>query len=171
MRYYDFCESPHGRILVVAVEEALAGVYFEGQKYHPALASDWRRDAHHAPLRQAVRELDEYFRGERRCFETPLAPEGTPFQRAIWQAIAAVPFGSTISYVELARRAGHAGSARAAGAATGRNPLTIVVPCHRVLGADGSLTGYAGGLHRKRALLEHEGVLRSSAELQLSAAS
>jgi methylated-DNA-[protein]-cysteine S-methyltransferase len=116
-------------------------------------------------LRQAARELGEYFAGKRRKFDVPLAPAGTPFQRAVWRAIAAVPFGSTINYTELARQAGFPGSARAAGTATGRNPLSIIIPCHRILGSNGSLTGYAGGLHRKRALLEHEGVLDASGAL------
>jgi len=155
-------------MLLVADANALTGVYFDGQKHHPSTDPEWRRDAHPAPLRQAARELDEYFAGRRQRFETPLAPEGTPFQRAIWRAIATVPFGATITYTELARRAGFAGSVRAAGAATGRNPLSVIVPCHRILGSSGSLTGYAGGLDRKRALLEHEGVLHSSGELQLA---
>ena len=94
--------------------------------------------------------------GARKVFDLPLAPSGTPFQRVVWDAISTVPAGVTISYAELARRAGHPGSARAAGAATGRNPIAIVVPCHRIVGADGSLTGYAGGLDRKRALLALE---------------
>ena len=160
MRYYDFFDSPHGRMLIVAGEDALTGIYFEGQKYHPALEPHWRLDPGHAPLRQAARELAEYFSGERTQFETPVAPEGTPFQQGVWKAISTVPFGSTLTYGELARRAGFSGSARAAGAATGRNPLTIVVPCHRIVGAGGSLTGYAGGLNRKRALLQLEGARR-----------
>ena len=160
MRYYDFFDSPHGRMLLVAAEDALTGVYFEGQKYHPALEPRWRLDAGHAPLRQAARELAEYFCGGRTRFEAPNAPAGTPFQQAVWKAISTVPFGSTLTYVELARRAGFPGAARAAGAATGRNPLTIFVPCHRIVGSDGSLTGYAGGLDRKRALLQLEGVGR-----------
>ena len=92
----------------------------------------------------------------RKRFETVLAPEGTPFQRSVWKAICGVAYGETISYGELARRAGHPGSARAAGAATGRNPIGIIVPCHRIVGSNGDLTGYAGGLARKRALLELE---------------
>jgi methylated-DNA-[protein]-cysteine S-methyltransferase len=163
MRYYDFFDSPHGRMLIVAGEEALTGVYFEGQKYHPALEPHWRLDAGHAPLRQAVRELAEYFSGERTHFQVPVAPEGTAFQQAVWKAISTVSFGSTLTYVELARRAGCPGAARAAGAATGRNPLTLVVPCHRIVGSDGSLTGYAGGLHRKQALLQLEGLWREPA--------
>ena len=156
MKTYDFYDSPHGRMLLVANGEGLAGVYFDGQKYHPELEREWRRDARHAVLAQAKRELAEYFAGERKVFDTPLAPEGTPFQKAVWRAISTVAFGETITYDELARRAGAPGSARAAGTATGRNPLTILVPCHRIVGADGSLTGYAGGLARKRALLALE---------------
>jgi methylated-DNA-[protein]-cysteine S-methyltransferase len=157
MRCYDFYESPHGRILLVASEEGLSGVYFDGQKYHPRLDAAWRHDARHALLRQAKRELAEYFGGERRRFEIALAPDGTPFQRRVWKAISTVGFGKTITYGELARRAGSPGSARAAGAATGRNPIGIIVPCHRIVGANGSLTGYAGGLEKKRALLALEG--------------
>ena len=156
MRYYGFYESPYGQMLLVADGEALCGVYFDGQKYLPQVASQWRRDAQHATLRQAKRELAEYFAGKRKRFEVALAPEGTPFQRSVWKAIATVGFGETISYAELAQRAGCPGSARAAGAATGRNPIGIIVPCHRILGSDGSLTGYAGGLDRKRALLALE---------------
>jgi methylated-DNA-[protein]-cysteine S-methyltransferase len=156
MHYYDFYESAHGRMLLVAAGEGLSGVYFDGQKYYPRIEAEWRRDAHHAPLDQAKRELAEYFGGERRRFETALAPEGTPFQRSVWDAISSVAFGETITYSELARRAGCPGQARAAGAATGRNPISIIVPCHRIVGSDGSLTGYAGGLDRKRALLALE---------------
>ncbi|TMH81060.1 MAG: methylated-DNA--[protein]-cysteine S-methyltransferase [Betaproteobacteria bacterium] len=155
MHYYDLYESPHGRMLLVAAE-GLSGVYFDGQKYLPHVWPEWRRDARHAPLRQAKRELAEYFGGERERFETTLAPEGTPFQQSVWKAISTVAFGKTITYDELARRAGCPGSARAAGAATGRNPISIIVPCHRIVGSNGSLTGYAGGLDRKRALLALE---------------
>ncbi|MGP1677153.1 MAG: methylated-DNA--[protein]-cysteine S-methyltransferase [Burkholderiales bacterium] len=156
MRYYDFYESPHGPMLLVADGEGLSGVYFNGQKYHPQIASQWRRDAGHAPLRQAKRELAEYFGGERKRFDAPLAPEGTAFQRSVWKAISSVGYGETITYGELAKRAGCPGSARAAGAATGRNPIGVIVPCHRIVGSNGSLTGYAGGLDRKRALLALE---------------
>ena len=156
MHYYDFYASPHGQMLLVAEGEGLSGVYFEGQKYHPQIGAEWRRDARHAPLCQAKVELAEYFAGARERFETALAPVGTPFQQSVWKAISTVGFGKTITYSELARRAGCPGSARAAGAATGRNPLTIIVPCHRIVGSTGSLTGYAGGLARKRALLELE---------------
>ena len=162
MRYYDFYDSPHGRMLLVATDEGLKGVYFDGQKYHPRPEAEWRSEPGHPILRQAARELAAYFGGERRGFTTPLAPAGTPFQRAVWRAISTVAFGRTITYGELARRCGYPGSSRAAGAATGRNPLTIVVPCHRIVGSDGSLTGYAGGLERKRALLALEGARAES---------
>ena len=156
MHYYDFCDSPHGRMLLVATDEGLSGVYFEGQKYFPQVPTGWHRDERNATLRQAKRELAEYFAGKRERFETPLAPQGTSFQHAVWKAISGVAFGQTITYGELARRAGSPDGVRAAGAATGRNPLTIFVPCHRIVGSNGSLTGYAGGLERKRALLALE---------------
>jgi len=157
MLYYDYYQSPRGRILLVADDQALTGVYFAGQKYHPRINGKWRRADRHEPLRQAKRELSEYFDGKRTRFTIKLAPQGTPFQRAVWKAIAGVRFGQTIAYAELAARAGYPGSARAAGAATGRNPISIIVPCHRIVGSNGSLTGYAGGLAKKRALLALEG--------------
>ena len=106
MKHYDFYDSPHGRMLLVASGEGLCGVYFDGQKYLPPVESGWRHDPDHAALRQAKRELAEYFGGGRKRFETALAPEGTPFQRSVWKAIASVAFGETITYGELARRAG-----------------------------------------------------------------
>ncbi len=158
MLYYDYYQSPRGRMLLVADDRALMGVYFAGQKYHPRIDEKWKRADRHEPLRQAQRELAEYFEGKRTRFTVEVAPQGTPFQRAVWKAIAGVRFGQTIAYGELARRAGYPGRARAAGAATGRNPISIIVPCHRIVGSNGSLTGYAGGLAKKRSLLELEGV-------------
>jgi len=154
MPSYDYLETPYGRMLLVAGEKGLSGVYFVGQKYFPKIGADWR----HAPraLARAKRELREYFAGKRRRFGLGLAAEGTAFQRAVWREIAKVGFGETITYGELARRAGRLGSARAAGAATGRNPLSVIVPCHRIVGANGGLTGYAGGLSKKKALLALE---------------
>ena len=150
--------SPLGTILLVANPsgDALSGLYLDGQKYFPEDA-DACRDSPRLPVfRDAIAQLREYFAGTRTAFDLPLAPTGTPFQRDVWTAISAVPFGATISYGELARRCGRPSAVRAAGAATGRNPLTIVVPCHRIMGSGGALTGYAGGLDRKRALLELE---------------
>jgi methylated-DNA-[protein]-cysteine S-methyltransferase len=156
MYRYDYYQSPTGRMLLVADGKALTGAYFTGQKHRPRITAEWMRDARHAPLRQAKRELAEYFSGKRKRFTVKLAPGGTPFQRAIWKAITDVGFGGTIPYAELARRAGRQGSARAAGGAAGRNPISIIVPCHRIVGSNGALTGYAGGLAKKRALLTLE---------------
>jgi methylated-DNA-[protein]-cysteine S-methyltransferase len=156
MRYFASYQSPLGDMLLVATDAALVGVYFSEQKYFPRRDPAWREDANLAPIRQTLRELDEYFAGGRTRFDVALAPHGTPFQRAVWNGIASVEYGRTISYGELARRAGAPGNARAVGAATGQNPIGIIVPCHRIVGADGSLTGYAGGLDKKRALLALE---------------
>jgi len=160
MRYYDTFESTCGGILIAATERGLSGVYFNRQKYHPRVDADWKRDPKHPVIKRAKHQLKEYFAGKRRDFDLPLDPSGTAFQQAVWKAIARVPYGKTITYGELAKRSGFPDGPRAAGAATGRNPIGIVVPCHRIVGANGSLTGYAGGLDRKRALLALEGVGR-----------
>jgi methylated-DNA-[protein]-cysteine S-methyltransferase len=154
--HFDFFDSPIGRMRLAGVRDGLTGIAFDGDRYAAPQNLAWVQDPAFPMLRRAARQLAAYFAGELQCFEVPLTPTGTPFQRAVWDAISSVPAGATISYAELARRAGHEGSARAAGAATGRNPLAIVIPCHRIVGADGSLTGYAGGLDRKRALLALE---------------
>ena len=150
--------SPLGEILLTANARgnALAGLHLEGQKYFPADPGTWREDPRLPLLREAARQLREYFAGARARFELPLDPAGTPFQRRVWSAIGDVPFGETITYAELARRCGRPSAVRAAGAATGRNPITVIVPCHRIIGSGGALTGYAGGLERKRALLALE---------------
>jgi len=153
---YCTIPSPLGDMLLAADGDALAGVYFSGQKYLPSIAPEWREDASVPVLRAARQQLGEYFAGARTQFDLPLAAPGTAFQRTVWRAIATIPCGATATYTEIAARAGRPGSARAAGAATGRNPWSIVVPCHRVIGAGGALTGYAGGLDRKRALLALE---------------
>ena len=159
MRYYDTYASPIGGMLLAATDDGLAGVYFDRQKHHPGKGRDWKRDPANLHLKRARAQVAEYFAGKRREFDLALDPAGTDFQKAVWSAISGVPFGQTITYGELARRAGVPGSARAAGAATGCNPIGLVVPCHRIMGSDGSLTGYAGGLAKKRALLTLEGVL------------
>ena len=161
---YSTFASPLGDMLLVASGEALRGIYFFGQKYEPQPDEAWRDESRRPVLRAASNQLSEYFRGLRPQFDLTLAPSGTPFQQAVWSAIAAVPWGVTISYTDLARRIGRPESVRAVGAATGRNPLSIVVPCHRIVGAGGALTGYAGGLDRKRALLalEQSGARRAA---------
>jgi methylated-DNA-[protein]-cysteine S-methyltransferase len=141
--------SPVGPITLGAAPEE--GLVFVGLGAHGAA-----RSAAGSVLEEARRQLIAYFAGELREFTLPLAPRGTPFQRRVWEEVARVPYGTTATYGDIARRLGHPGSGRAVGAAVGRNPTAIVVPCHRVVGAGGRLTGYAGGLERKRFLLAHE---------------
>jgi methylated-DNA-[protein]-cysteine S-methyltransferase len=155
IRYARFA-TPIGTLIATACGGALTGLYYEGERHAPAIGADWVEDADAAPLGECRRQVGEYLEGKRRAFDLELAPEGSEFQRRVWIEIARIPYGETVTYAELALRAGAPGSARAAGAATGRNPLSIVVPCHRVVGSDGSLTGYAGGVPRKKRLLEIE---------------
>ena len=150
-----------GDVYATADGDALTGIYFLGGRHAPPISGAWSEDRACRLLRDCGRQLGEYFEGRRRGFDLPLAAHGTAFQRRVWDAIAAIPYGETCSYAQLAQRAGAAGSARAAGAATGRNPLSIVVPCHRVVGSAGGLTGYAGGLDRKQRLLRLEGALQA----------
>ena len=155
-RYLRFTTTL-GPMYATCDEGAVSGIYFEGGRHAPAVQAGWIEDANAPELAACARQLREYCAGRRRDFDLALAPRGTAFQRRVWEAIARIPFGATLSYGELAARAGAPGAARAAGAATGRNPLSIVVPCHRVVGSGGDLTGYAGGTERKRRLLELEG--------------
>ncbi|MDW8467901.1 MAG: methylated-DNA--[protein]-cysteine S-methyltransferase [Burkholderiales bacterium] len=155
MHGYDTFESPLGAVFLCASARGLTEVRFARGGRAPACAGR-RRTAASPILARAKRQLAEYFAGKRRRFDLPLDARGTAFQRAVWRAIASVPYGETISYAELARRAGRPGAARAAGAAAGRNPIAIIVPCHRIVGSNGRLTGYAAGLARKRALLALE---------------
>lgn len=154
--------TPLGPMFATASDDAITGIYFEGARHAPEISPQWREDPGHGPLAECARQLAAYFRGERRGFELPLAPRGTPFQQRVWREIARIPYGGTITYAQLAARSGAPGAARAAGAATGRNPLTLVVPCHRVIGTAGGLTGYAGGVERKTRLLEEEGALETA---------
>ena len=152
-------DSPMGTMLLAASDRGLAGVWFVGQRHGPD-SSGWRADPEHPVLRQAIAQLQAYFAGERQEFDLPLDLQaGTPFQQSVWDALRRIPRGGTTSYAELARRLGNPQAARAIGAAVGRNPVSVVVPCHRVLGTGGALTGYAGGLERKTALLQLEGAL------------
>lgn len=160
---YRRIATPLGPLFATAVGDTLTGLYYEGGRHAPQISPGWVEDFGAGPLAECARQLAEYFEGTRREFELPMMPGGTPFQRRVWDEIARIPYGETLSYAELARRAGAPGSARAAGAATGRNPLSIIVPCHRVIASGGSLTGYAGGLERKTRLLEIEGALRAEA--------
>jgi methylated-DNA-[protein]-cysteine S-methyltransferase len=147
--------TPLGRMLLARTATGLAGVWFEGQKHHPApLAVPHRPDD--ALLRRAADQLQAYFDGDALGFDVALDLQGTAFQRSVWQALLAIPAGETRSYGALAKALGSAAAVRAVGGAVGRNPVSVIVPCHRVVGSDGSLTGYAGGVDRKRALLALE---------------
>ncbi|HEY6825124.1 MAG TPA: methylated-DNA--[protein]-cysteine S-methyltransferase [Steroidobacteraceae bacterium] len=155
MRYWHEIDSPIGPLLLLGSAQALLRVHFQAGPHPLRPGEDWRRAA--APFAQAQAQLMEYFGGTRRSFQLSLAPAGTPFQLAVWRALSAIPYGETVSYGEIARRLGLEAGARAVGLANGANPLPIIVPCHRVIGADGTLTGFGGGLHIKRALLALEG--------------
>lgn len=145
-------DTPIGPLGLIASQTALQAVLFDGRRVGP--------EGNSPVLEEAARQLDAYFAGELVSFELPLELNGTDFQRRCWLALATIPYGQTVSYGEQARRLGlGSDKARAVGAANGSNPLPIVLPCHRVIGADGSLTGFGGGLHVKRFLLEHEGAL------------
>ncbi|OGA95461.1 MAG: cysteine methyltransferase [Burkholderiales bacterium RIFCSPHIGHO2_12_FULL_61_11] len=163
-------QSPLGPILIAATSKGLAGLWFtEGQRHLPkelaeaGACAGWPGDPDQPVLKQVSQQLTEYFAGQRSHFEVPLdLANGTAFQQSVWQALLAIPYGGSASYGEVGRRIGKPTAARAVGAAIGRNPVSIIVPCHRVMGANGSLTGYAGGLHRKTALLKLESVLQET---------
>lgn len=161
MNQHDFAriDTPLGRLLLVAVHDgprpALRGIYFDAAPHAArAVPPGAREDA--LTFVEVREQLDEYFAGRRRSFDVALAPVGTPFQRQVWDALCAIPYGETTTYAAIARSIGRPLAVRAVGAANGKNPLSIVVPCHRVIGKDGTLTGYAGGLPSKRLLLELE---------------
>jgi methylated-DNA-[protein]-cysteine S-methyltransferase len=153
-------DSPLGRLRAVATDGALVGLYFPGhlRQPEPATVHEPAPDPDSPVLRALRRQLDEYFSRRRRAFELPLDPQGNIFQRRVWSVLQTIPYGSTRSYGDIAAEIGDPGAAQAVGAANARNPISIIIPCHRVIGADGSLTGYAGGLECKRVLLDLEGV-------------
>lgn len=154
--WFDQFDTPIGRMTLAADEHGLRHVLFPDNKYPPARTGDWHRDA--SALREAREQLLDYFAGTRRGFDLVLAPEGTAFQVTVWKTLARIPFGATWSYGELARHIGEPKAVRAVGAANGRNPLPVILPCHRVIGADGRLTGFGGGLPLKKFLLDLEGM-------------
>ena len=155
-------DTPLGPLTLAATTRGLAGAWFDGQAHHPgALAAPV--DGGQRWLAQAAQELIEYFAGRRRSFSVPLDPQGTAFQASVWLALRRITCGQLHSYGAIAEEIGRPAAARAVGAAVGRNPISVIVPCHRVVGRDGSLTGYAGGLPRKEALLKLEGARLESA--------
>ena len=156
MTLYTYLGSDLGQLLATSSAGKLTRLSFVGQKHAPEIGRDWVRQDDAKIFGRTAQQLDEYAAGERRKFDLPMGLSGTPFQVRVWEEIYRIPFGQTISYGELAARAGNPEAVRAAGTATGRNPICWVVPCHRVVGKDGGLTGFAGGLGRKRAYLDFE---------------
>ena len=152
--FYADIQSPVGPLRLVATAEALTAIEFASADGPPPVPAEW--EPARAPFDEAIRQLSAYFRGALRRFDLPLAPAGTAFQQAVWTALGEIPFGETVSYGALARQIGRPRAVRAVGAANGRNPIPIVIPCHRVIGSDGRLTGYGGGLPVKAALLALE---------------
>ena len=160
-------QSPLGDMLLAATNQGLAGAWFTDQRHRPKALDSldfknvphaWPTNDSHPTLLEAARQLAEFFSGKRKTFDLPLDINGgTLFQQSVWRALLKIPYGTTTSYGSISRQIDNPAAVRAVGSAVGRNPLSLIVPCHRVLGGDGSLTGYAGGLHRKTALLELEG--------------
>ena len=154
--YLTTMVSPIGELTLVATDEALVAIRFPGEDDARARVPEPLSTTGHPILRAAKSQLDEYFAGRRRAFDLPLAPAGTPFQQAVWRALLAIPFGETRSYADIARAIGQPSATRAVGAANGRNPLPIVLPCHRVVRSDGTYGQYRGGPEAKHALLTME---------------
>jgi methylated-DNA-[protein]-cysteine S-methyltransferase len=156
MNAYCFIDSPIGPLMLSSDGAALTGLYMGKPSKRPSI-DEWVEDPAAMPFPEVIRQLGQYFSGQRRKFELPLKLQGTEFQRRVWNALTEIPFGETRSYSQLARRIGNPAACRAVGLANGKNPIAVIVPCHRVIGADGSLTGFGGGLPRKEWLLSHEG--------------
>lgn len=161
---YQYMESPVEPLLLAASDKGLHLIEFHSPRHPMARLEKWM-EGEDAVLDMTRAQLEEYFAGTRKQFDLPLAPQGTLFQQEVWHTLATIPYGQTISYAQLAQRIGKPTAMRAVGAANGRNPLPIVLPCHRVIGADGSLTGFGGGLPTKQFLLELEGALKPAHDL------
>jgi len=156
MTYYTYFDSPIQPLLLTSDGAALTGLFMVAHTHGPEVEADWVQSDEAAPFAEAKRQLAAYFAGQLTAFDLPLAPRGTAFQQRVWDELRRVPHGQTVSYGELARRIGSPNACRAIGLTNGRNPLSIIVPCHRVVGANGKLIGYAGGMPRKEALLALE---------------
>ncbi|MFG3496964.1 methylated-DNA--[protein]-cysteine S-methyltransferase [Streptomyces sp. NPDC047928] len=155
IRQHTVVDSPYGPLTLVATEGVLSGLYMTDQRHRPP--EETFGDPDPRPFGEAIRQLDAYHAHRLTAFDLPLRLAGTPFQRRVWERLRTIPYGETRTYGELADELGSPGASRAVGLANGRNPIGIIVPCHRVIGANGSLTGYGGGLDRKRRLLAFEG--------------
>ncbi|WP_433572787.1 methylated-DNA--[protein]-cysteine S-methyltransferase [Streptomyces sp. CA-251247] len=153
-KQYTVVDSPYGPLTLVATDGMLSGLYMTDQRHRPGEETFGEEDP--APFGDTIRQLDAYFAGELAEFDVPVRLEGTPFQRSVWDLLLKIPYGETRTYGELAEQLGKASASRAVGLANGKNPVSIIVPCHRVIGASGSLIGYGGGLDRKQRLLAHE---------------
>lgn len=156
MKHWTRVPGPVGELVLVEENGTLLEIGFTSGKRPATPPVDAREDR--KPFVSVIRQLEEYFAGKRREFDLPLAPQGTPFQRRVWNALTKIPFGKAVSYSDIAERIGNPNAVRAVGLANGRNPIPIVIPCHRVIGKDGSLTGYGGGLPIKEKLLQLEGI-------------
>lgn len=155
MKQHTVIDSPYGPLTLVAEDRILCGLYMAGQRHRPPEEAFGDRDE--TPFGEAIDQLDAYFEGKLKEFTLQLQLTGTPFQRSVWEQLRLIPYGETRTYGELAHVLGAPGASRAVGLANGKNPVGIIVPCHRVVGAGGSLTGYGGGLDRKKRLLDFEG--------------
>ena len=162
MNAFGYFASPIGPLLLTTDGSSLTGLYMEKSRKAQSIEG-WAQDDSYGALPATMRQLEEYFSGRRREFDLPLRLQGTEFQSRVWRELTAIRYGETWSYGELAARIEKPSASRAVGLANGRNPISIIVPCHRVIGANGSLTGYGGGLQSKQWLLAHEGLLRSAA--------
>lgn len=158
MNYYMIMESPVDLLLLTSDGQFLTGLYMEkeAKKLLSDMKDGWQQDENAIPFRETVAQLSAYFAGELHEFDLPLKAAGTPFQQTVWQALSTIPYGKTVSYKDIAEQVHLPKASRAVGMTNGRNPISIIIPCHRVIGANGKLTGYGGGLHRKEWLLEHE---------------
>ncbi|MBI3864799.1 MAG: methylated-DNA--[protein]-cysteine S-methyltransferase [Planctomycetia bacterium] len=167
--YFHEFPSPIGSLLLVSNDDSLTGLYMTDHSGGPERQSAWQRDE--SRFAEVCEQLAAYFAGNLRNFDVPVEPAGTEFQLKVWNELRQIPYGETISYGELARRIDQPAASRAVGRANGQNPISIIIPCHRVIGSNGTLTGYGGGLDRKRWLLDHEGAVPESHKVHPDAAS
>jgi len=154
--YYSVMKSPVGDITLIADDENLCSIYWPNQEPDKKKFSDLERKDNSKVLRTAVKQLNQYFKGNRSVFDLPIQMDGTDFQRNVWHALSSIKFGETVSYRDIANKVGNPKAVRAVGAAIGKNPISIIIPCHRVIGPNGKLTGFAGGLDTKEFLLDLE---------------